>query len=275
MNQISPTPGIPVPVPAGAWTQVTSANVSAPPGAAYAVFTPALAGTPSASDIFWIDEAALVAGPVTVQTGLVRLETPIRLSAWWNGRRYPIWYGYIERYPQEWPELPQWGMSQITATDVVSIASAVSMFSAMQGEILADNPYSYLPCNEQYTSSTEGPTLQYSLLDANGLIALNYAPGNQTPGTYGDGLNSPVSTGLPVNLLGDQNTGLGTSSYSTQDTGAPRALGHLLRPAAPHQQLRVGADHRVLVRVRRDHPGLHPADHLRPPQHLQGARQER
>ena len=93
------------------------------------------------------------------------------------------------------------------------------MFSAMQGEILADNPYSYLPCNEQYTSSEEGPTLLFSLLDANGLVALNYAPQNQTPGVYGDGLNSAVYTGLPVNLLGDQNTGLGTSNYQAQDSG--------------------------------------------------------
>ena len=89
----------------------------------------------------------------------------------------------------------------------------------MQGEILADNPYSYLPCNEQYTSATEGPTLQFSLLDANGLVALNYATQNQTPGVYGDGLTAAVNTGLPVNLLGDQNTGLGTSAYQSQDTG--------------------------------------------------------
>ena len=219
MIQISPTTGTPVPIPAATWTQVTSLNVSAPPGAVYAVFTPVLAGTPAAGDVFYLDEAAIVPGGSVVQTGLVRLETPIRLSAWWQGRRYPIWFGYIERYPQGWPELPQWGFSQITATDVVSIASAVSMFSAMQGEILADNPYSYLPCNEQYTSATEGPTLQFSLLDANGLVALNYAPQNQTPGVYGDGLTAAVNTGLPVNLLGDQNTGLGTSSYQAQATG--------------------------------------------------------
>ena len=219
MAQISPTTGTPVPVPAATWTQVASLNVSAPPGAVYAVFTPVLTGTPGAGDVFYIDEAAIVPGSQVVQTGLVRLETPIRLSAWWQGRRYPIWFGYIERYPQGWPDMPQWGFSQITATDVVSIASAVSMFSAMQGEILADNPYSYLPCNEQYTTATEGPTLQFSLLDANGLVALNYAPQNQTPGVYGDGLTAAVNTGLPVNLLGDQNTGLGTSSYQSQATG--------------------------------------------------------
>ena len=217
MTQISATTGTPVAIPSATWTQVTSLNVSAPPGAVYAVMTAVLAGTPTIA--FYVDEAAIVPGTVAVQTGLVRLETPIRLSAWWHGRHYPIWYGYIERYPQGWPDMPQWGFSQITATDVVSIASAVSMFSAMQGEILADNPYSYLPCNEQYTSATEGPTLQFSLLDANGLVALNYAPQNQTPGVYGDGLNAAVNTGLPVNLLGDQNTGLGTSSYSTQNLG--------------------------------------------------------
>ena len=49
MVQISPTTGTPVPIPAATWTQVTSLNVSAPPGAVYAVFTPVLAGTPGAS----------------------------------------------------------------------------------------------------------------------------------------------------------------------------------------------------------------------------------
>ena len=219
MTEISVTAGPLVPIPAGTWTQVTSTGVSSPAGAEYAVFTPVLSGTPSASDVFYLDEAAIVAGSSAVQTGLVRLETPVRVSAWWAGRRYPVWCGYAERFPQGWPDLPQWGMSQMTAADAVSVASAVSMFSAVQGEILADNPYAYLPCNEQYTSSTEGPTLQFSLLDANGLVALNYAPQNQTPGVYGDGLNSAVYTGLPVNLLGDQNTGLGTSEYQAQDSG--------------------------------------------------------
>ena len=168
--------------------------------------------------MFYVDEAAVVAGAAQVQTGLVRLETPIRLTAWWQGRQYPVWYGYIERYPQEWPDLPQWGFSQITAVDAVAVASAVSMYSAMQGEIIADQPYAYLPLNEQYTSASEGPTVAYQPLDANGLIALNYAPGNQTPGVYGDGLNAQVNTGQAVNLLGDQNTGMGTSSYQAQDS---------------------------------------------------------
>ena len=217
---ISTTQGPVVATPANMWTQVASVNVSTAPGSAYAVIQPQLAGTPGTTTVFYIDEAAVVAGTQVVQTGLVRLETPVRLTAWWNGRQYPVWQGYVERFPQEWPELPQWGFSQITAVDAVSVASAISMYSAMQGEVIWDQPYAYLPCNEQYTTATEGPTLGFSLLDANGLIALNYAPGNQTPGVYGDGLNSPAYTGLPINLLGDGNTGMGTSQYQAQDAGS-------------------------------------------------------
>jgi hypothetical protein len=215
---ISSTDGPVTPIPAGAWTQVLSVNVSTAPGSAYAVIQPQLSGTPAATVVFWVDEAAIVAGTAAVQTGLVRLETPVRLTAWWQGRQFPVWQGYIERFPQEWPDLPQWGFSNITAVDAVSVASAVAMYSAVQGELIADQPYAYIPCNEQYTSAQEGPTVAYTPLDANGLIALNYAPGNQTPGVYGDGLNAQVNTGQAVNLLGDQNTGMGTSGYQVQDS---------------------------------------------------------
>ena len=218
MMQLSSTAGPVTPIPASTWTQVLNVNVSTAPGSAYAVIRPQLAGSPAATVVFYVDEAAIVAGAAAVQTGLVRLETPIRVTAWWQGRQFPVWYGYIERYPQEWPELPQWGFSQITAVDAVAVASAVSMYSALQGEIIADQPYAYLPCNEQYTSASEGPTVAYEPLDANGLIALNYAPGNQTPGVYGDGLNAQVNTGQAINLLGDQNTGMGTSGYQQQDS---------------------------------------------------------
>lgn len=218
-NFISTTSGIPQPIGAGIWTQVTSANVSSPSGAVFGSITPCLNGTPQSSEVFFVDEAALVPGSNLVQTNLVRLETPIRVTAWWNGRQFPVWAGYIERFPQGWPELPQWGFSQISATDTVAVASAISMYSAMQGEILADNPYAYLPCSEQYTTAIEGPITFYSLIDANGLIALNFAPFNQTPGIYGDGLSAEVNTGLALNLLGDQNTGMGTGSYTAQDQG--------------------------------------------------------
>ena len=119
---LTTTTGTATMLPAATWTLVENLNVSPPTEAAYGQIIAVLAGTPPASAVFYLAEAALVAGPNMVQTGLVRLLTPTRVTAWWQGRRYPIWFGYIERYPQAWPDLPQWGFSQITATDVVSVA---------------------------------------------------------------------------------------------------------------------------------------------------------
>jgi len=214
---ISTTSGPVTGVPASAWTLVENLAVSAPAGAMYAQVIAEANGNPPGP--FYIAEAAIVAGPTMVQTGLVRLLTPVRVTAWWNGRRYPVWFGYIERYPQAWPELPQWGFSQITATDAVAVAAVANMRSAVQGDILADQPYAYLPCNEQYTTASQGPTTVYTPIDANGLIAVDYATPNQVPGIYGDGLIAAVNTGLAINLLGDQNTGMGTTGYSQQDSG--------------------------------------------------------
>ena len=169
--------------------------------------------------MFYLAEAALVAGPNPVQTGLVRLLTPVRVTAWWNGHRYPVWFGYIERYPQAWPDLPQWGFCQITATDAVAVASVANMYSAVQGDILADQPYAYLPATSSTPQRQQGPTTIYTPLDANGLIAVDYATPNQVPGVYSDGLAAQANTGLAINLLGDQNTGMGTSGYQAQDSG--------------------------------------------------------
>ena len=216
---LTTTTGTVTALPAAAWTLVENLNVSPPTGAAYGQIIASLAGAPPASAVFYLAEAALVAGPVMVQTGLVRLLTPARVTAWWNGHQYPIWFGYIERYPQTWPDLPQWGFCQITATDAVAVAAVANMYSAVQGDILADQPYAYLPCNEQYTSASEGETVYYTPVDANGLIAVDYATPNQVPGIYGDGLTAQVNTGLAINLLGDENTGMGTSSYQVQDSG--------------------------------------------------------
>ena len=107
---------------------------------------------------FYVAEAALVTGPQTVQTGLVAPLTPVRVTAWWQGRRYPVWSGYAQQWPQEWPDMPQWGFSTLKAADALGAAAAGQMQSALIGEVLIDNPYAYLPCNESYTSQVNGAT---------------------------------------------------------------------------------------------------------------------
>lgn len=210
-----------------AWVQATV--TATPPGSATTAQVIARLGGTNPQFAF-VSEAALVTGGSAVSTGLVAMETPVRVTSWWQGRQYPVWMGYVERWPQAWPELPQWGFSNITATDAISVAAASSMFSALVGETLLDNPIGYLPCNEQYTSANVGATPQFQFLfgtspyyapaDANGLIALNKAAVNQTSGVFFDGSGGQqVSTGLAMNFFGDDSTGMGANGYQGQVTG--------------------------------------------------------
>lgn len=233
LGVISTTSGSIIPIPAGVWTQVSLANASPPATAAFCHMVIQIQGSPTGGTLFYFDEAAVVTGPSVVQTGLVRLNTPIRVTAWWEGRQYAIGMGYVERWPQGWPDMPQWGFSSVVAVDAIGAMAACTMLSCVQGEILVDNPYAYFPCNEQYSTSINGATSSlpfffgspyYVPADANGLIAINYARGNNRSAVYADGIgNLQVNTGLSLSLLGDQNTGMGTNAYGAQgqNTRAP------------------------------------------------------
>ena len=164
------------------------------------------------------------ASPYTVVLGM-----PVRVLAYW-GAYYQVGYGYVERWPTEFPDLPQWGLSRLTATDSIAVLNSTTMPSALQGDILADGPYAYLLCNEQYLSYVNGLTpvsgnlASYTYSEAAGLIAANAARLNQRAGMYADstgsvlgpGGSSPalVETGDALNLFGDQGTGMGTGSIS-------------------------------------------------------------
>src|SRR6202012_4202480 len=72
--------------------------------------------------------------------------TPIRVTAWWvqtagNPIQLPIGFGYVEGWPQEWPDMPQWGFANIVATDSYGPVASVNMPSALMGDIRKDNPY--------------------------------------------------------------------------------------------------------------------------------------
>lgn len=169
----------------------------------------------------------------------VLLNTPMRLTAWWSGRWYPMFQGFVAKFPQDWPDLPQFGLSAMQCVDMCSIASTVNLPSALQGEILADEPYACFPFNEQYTVSAQQTTVVGGVSEAtaevvqaptecSGLIAVNTSRINQRTATYIDGglqnnsggsltttAAAPVITGQTLALLGDAGTGMGCTSYAT------------------------------------------------------------
>ena len=215
-------------LPAGQWEQVTVTGLAPPSGAAYAQAVVQLSGTPGPGFTFYAAEAAVVTGPSLVRTGLVAPMVPVRVTAWWQGRQYPVWSGYAQQWPQEWPDMPQWGFSPLKCADALGAAAAGQMQSALIGEVLIDDPYAYLPCNESYTSQVNGATPANPFIfsggylepaDANALPAVNRAAGNQVTGTYVDGAGQQVSTGLAMNFLGDSGTGMGATGYGSAVTG--------------------------------------------------------
>lgn len=168
----------------------------------------------------------------------VAVGTPIRVTAYWvpagmtTGRWYHVAYGWVERWPQEWPDMPQWGLSKMVATDAVAVMSSATMPSALQGDILLDAPYAFLPGDEQYFTATTGFTeagnsgsgilASVTPAEAQGLPAVNAARANQKAGVYVDGASGvSLDTGQTLNLLGDNGTGFGTSSATATLTRGP------------------------------------------------------
>ncbi len=154
----------------------------------------------------------------------VLLGTPVRISAFWADTWYHIGYGYVERWPQEWPDLPQWGISKVIATDAISVLAAVTMSDALDSEMLLDVPYVLLPASEQYTTFTNGINSFFNAADPQGLLAQNISRVNQRPGVYVDGFASgigiiPGNTGATTQMLGTANTGFGTDFFTTPPTG--------------------------------------------------------
>jgi hypothetical protein len=143
---------------------------------------------------------------------------PIRVTAWWQGIQYPLAFGYVERWPQSWPEMPQWGFSEIVATDAFGPLASTTLSSAVEGEIRKDYPYAYFPTDEQYSFTTQSLSPIKAPIDASGLIAVNKAFGNNRFGAYRDGFNQPIQVGQALNLLGDSDTTMGASSYTAQDS---------------------------------------------------------
>jgi hypothetical protein len=229
-TSISQSTGSAVTLADGVWTQVTALDLTPPSTAAYCHLIPQLTGTYSSGITFYVAEAALAYGTAVASTGLVNIGIPVRVSAFWHGRRDPVTFGYVERWPQDWPDFPQWGMSSVVCIDQAGMAAALNMPSALQGEILADNPYVCFPFDEQYSSSANTINgTELTSVDANGLIAINSSRVNQQPAVYHDG-DQQILTGQEMSFLGDSGTGMGTSNYGSIATTGNRGPGALYGP---------------------------------------------
>jgi hypothetical protein len=134
-------------------------------------------------------------------------QTPIRFLATWNNQVYPVAFGYIDKYPQTFDEgTPQFGMTNVSASDAMGVLANLTLYSALQSEILLDTPYSYWPFLESYGEASGLPfeNLGNAISNTKPMIGVE----NAATGRY------PLSTGLTLNLQGDTGSGIGVSGLT-------------------------------------------------------------
>jgi hypothetical protein len=141
--------------------------------------------------------------------------TPVRCTATWTGRVYPVFSNNFERLPQVWRD-PHWGEVNATATDAWATLNT-KLSDVIQGEILLDAPYGYWPCTDSSESGTA------SNLAGNNTAALTQTASKEGIGAavvagFGGSANGYLD-GLPSGTIWTQ-TGLTTlqslNGYSLQ-----------------------------------------------------------
>lgn len=105
--------------------------------------------TDAVTPVTW--SAPTGAYPVAFFLDDVQLEAAVNASA--NTTSGPTWYpiysGYIERYPLAYSMSGTRGMRPLNAVDGLAILSRTQINQSVRKTILADNPYMYMPLNDQ------------------------------------------------------------------------------------------------------------------------------
>jgi len=141
--------------------------------------------------------------------GLLLPYRPIRIVATWAGVDYPLWQGYVERWPQAWTD-PTLGYAQIQCVDALAILNRINLDSAYAAEILSDGPLVYYPLSES-EGTTAGNQSSQDFSPAQ--IVHTKSVNTATPGTYSFGQTLDVAGGASQTGLGftgtNNNAGVG------------------------------------------------------------------
>jgi len=145
---------------------------------------------------------------------------PIRVKALWLGSTYPLWSGFVERWPQTWSD-PALSEPTITCVDSLAALSQGTLRTTYEQEVLLDGPVSFYPLNEPQSASGGGDVIsagslavvqsptagggfshfggQSIIFDGAAALYLNPTPGTSPPYTT-DILN--LSAANDANFLG-------------------------------------------------------------------------
>ncbi len=158
---------------------------------------------------------------------------PIRIRATWNGITYPLWTGYVERWPQSWED-PALSLPTITCVDSMAVLSQQDLSSTYIQQVILDGPSSFYPCTESLTAAgagnmigtdvapivsspygTAGTVLGGTAVVYDGNSSINFNP---TPAaTHGDYLNLTNAPGMAPSV----STGWSVDFWAMQASATP------------------------------------------------------
>jgi uncharacterized membrane protein len=99
------------------------------------------------------DDGALdPSNSLSIYSPNVKVFTPYRIRAVWNGTTYPLFTGYVERWPQMWDE--EYGTSPLEGVDGFATLAATRLEGTLGAEILADEPHAYWPLDDGSLATT-------------------------------------------------------------------------------------------------------------------------
>jgi len=137
----------------------------------------------------------------------VRPETPVQFLATWAGTPYPVWTGFVERWPQTWNS-PGFGVGNFVGVDAYAALANITLDSAYDADVLLDGPVAYYPMHEDSGSLSIANYSAVSQPDA--FVSLSkLAPSAPTFGAatlldpLGDGGTSMTGSGTAANSYGD------------------------------------------------------------------------
>ncbi len=149
---------------------------------------------------------------------------PVRVLASYAGVTYPIWQGYVERWPATWAD-PVQGISSPTCVDVMGPLASIDLPPVYVGEVQLDNPTLYYPLAEPSGAAGGGnasATIQPPAL----IKATKYGAGTST---YAFGASLPVQgtaattqSGSTINSAGG--TTSGPTGLGITQAGSGRSL---------------------------------------------------
>ncbi|NUP48060.1 MAG: hypothetical protein HOW97_12205 [Catenulispora sp.] len=125
----------------GTWVQVTASGTA-----------PATAV--SARISFWLNNTATTAANTFYITAL-QFEQAAAITPWTSGGTlYPLWAGFVERWPQQWDMSGTYGLVDITCIDALAALAQFTLQPSLSAQLLSLKPIRLFPFDEPQGSTT-------------------------------------------------------------------------------------------------------------------------